>query len=85
MGVTVAIIVAGGAGRRMGGEAPKQFLALAGRPLLDRTLSATAAADCVDAIVLVLPAGTPAAARESYRNLPKVTAVVDGGAERQDS
>ncbi|HEX9205541.1 MAG TPA: 2-C-methyl-D-erythritol 4-phosphate cytidylyltransferase [Candidatus Deferrimicrobiaceae bacterium] len=85
MGFTVAIIVAGGAGRRMGGPVPKQFLALAGRPLLDRALSAAAAAGCVDAIVLALPAGTPAEARESYRNLPKVAVVVDGGAERQDS
>jgi 2-C-methyl-D-erythritol 4-phosphate cytidylyltransferase / 2-C-methyl-D-erythritol 2,4-cyclodiphosphate synthase len=85
LGVTVAIIVAGGAGRRMGGGVPKQFLALAGRPLLDRTLSCAAAADCVDAIVLALPAGTPAETRESYRGLPKVAAVVDGGAERQES
>ena len=85
MGFTVAIIVAGGAGRRMGGPVPKQFLDLAGRPLLDRALSAAAAAGCVDAIVLALPAGTPTEARDSYRNLPKVAAVVDGGAERQDS
>lgn len=85
MGVTVAIIVAGGAGRRMGGAVPKQFLALAGRPILDRTLSAVAAAGCVDAIVLALPAGTPAELREAYRDLPKVSAVVDGGAERRDS
>jgi len=85
LGVTVAIIVAGGAGRRMGPGVPKQFLPLAGRSLLDRTLSATAAAACVDAIVLALPAGTPPEARETYRSLPKVMAVVDGGAERQDS
>ena len=85
MGVTVAIIVAGGAGRRMGTGVPKQFLALAGRSLLDRTLSTAAAAVCVDAIVLALPPGTPSEARESYRGLPKVAEVVDGGEERQDS
>jgi 2-C-methyl-D-erythritol 4-phosphate cytidylyltransferase/2-C-methyl-D-erythritol 2,4-cyclodiphosphate synthase len=85
LGVTVAIIVAGGAGRRMGGAVPKQFLALAGRPILDRTLSAIAASDCVDAIVLALPAGTPADLRDGYRAFPKVTAVVDGGDERRDS
>lgn len=32
------IIVAGGSGRRMGGELPKQFLLLAGRPVLMRTM-----------------------------------------------
>ena len=85
MGVTVAIIVAGGAGRRMGTDVPKQFLPVCGRSLLDRTLSTAAAAPCVDAIVLVLPAGAPAETREAYRGLPKVAAVVAGGAERQDS
>jgi 2-C-methyl-D-erythritol 4-phosphate cytidylyltransferase/2-C-methyl-D-erythritol 2,4-cyclodiphosphate synthase len=85
LGVTVAIIVAGGAGRRMGTDTPKQFLPLAGRSLLDRTLSTAASAACVDAIVLALPAGVPPEAREAFRSLPKVAAVVDGGAQRHDS
>jgi len=55
----VAIIVAGGDGRRMGGDLPKQFLPLGGRPLLDRTLSAIAASARVDGIVLVLPPTFP--------------------------
>ena len=33
-----AIIVAGGRGLRMGGELPKQFLPLCGKPVLMRTL-----------------------------------------------
>jgi len=83
--MTVAIIVAGGAGRRMGGCVPKQFLSLGGRSLLDRTLSTAASASCVDAIVLALPQDVPPEAREAYRGLPKVISVVEGGAERQDS
>lgn len=81
----VAIIVAGGDGRRMGGDLPKQFLPLGGRPLLDRTLSAIAASARVDGIVLVLPPAFPEEGKESYRSLEKVLAVVDGGEQRQDS
>ena len=32
------IFVAGGSGTRMGGEVPKQFLMLDGRPILQRTI-----------------------------------------------
>ncbi len=81
----VAIIVAGGSGTRMGGAVPKQFLALAGRTILDRTLSAFVGSGLVDGIVLALPPSAPDDARASYRSLPKMIAVVDGGAERPDS
>lgn len=81
----VAIVVAGGAGRRMGGEMPKQFLPLGGRPILDRTISALAASPAIDGILLALPPGIPGEARDSFRRMPKVLDVVDGGAERQDS
>ncbi|MEK6778029.1 MAG: 2-C-methyl-D-erythritol 4-phosphate cytidylyltransferase [Candidatus Deferrimicrobiota bacterium] len=81
----VAIVVAGGAGRRMGGEVPKQFLPLGGRPILDRTISALAASPAIDGILLALPPGIPGEARDSFRRMPKVLGVVDGGAERQDS
>ncbi len=37
---TIAIIVAGGSGTRFGAELPKQFLELAGRPILMRTIEA---------------------------------------------
>ena len=35
-----AIIVAGGKGLRMGGDVPKQFLPVGGKPVLMRTLEA---------------------------------------------
>ena len=37
---TIAIIVAGGSGTRFGAQLPKQFLELAGRPILMRTIEA---------------------------------------------
>ncbi|GAB4228824.1 MAG: bifunctional 2-C-methyl-D-erythritol 4-phosphate cytidylyltransferase/2-C-methyl-D-erythritol 2,4-cyclodiphosphate synthase [Deltaproteobacteria bacterium] len=81
----VVIVVAGGTGRRMGSAVPKQFLSVGGRPLLDRTLSSISAASRVDAVVLVLPAGTPPESMDAYRKFPKVIAVVGGGEQRQDS
>ena len=48
-----AIIVAGGRGLRMGGELPKQFLPLCGKPVLMRTLELFEGE--VSQIILVLP------------------------------
>lgn len=51
------IIVAGGTGTRMGSAVPKQFLLLAGEPLLMHTIRAFQQA-CPDAAIIVpLPAG----------------------------
>ena len=85
MARVVAIVVAGGAGMRMGGNVPKQFLLLGGRPIVDRTISALAASPQIDGILLALPPHLSGDAKASYRGRPKVLQVVDGGAERQDS
>ena len=50
-----AIIVAGGKGLRMGGELPKQFIPIEGRPVLMRTLDTFHACDPDIKIILVLP------------------------------
>ena len=49
------IIVAGGKGLRMGGEVPKQFLPVGGRPILMRTLERFRAYSETLQIILVLP------------------------------
>lgn len=50
-----AIIVAGGKGLRMGGEVPKQFLPIGGKPVLMRTIDVFRQA-CPDInVILVLP------------------------------
>lgn len=54
------IIVAGGKGLRMGGDIPKQFLPVAGKPVLMRTLEAFHAYDASIHIILVLPASQQA-------------------------
>ncbi|MEO9967389.1 MAG: 2-C-methyl-D-erythritol 4-phosphate cytidylyltransferase [Reichenbachiella sp.] len=50
-----AIIVAGGSGSRMNTDLPKQFLELAGRPLLMHTIDAFYNFDPTILIILVLP------------------------------
>lgn len=85
MARVIAIVVAGGEGRRMGGDVPKQFLPLGGRPIIDRTISCLAASPLIDGILLALPPQSPRDLKESFRGRPKVLQVVDGGAERQDS
>ena len=49
------VVVAGGKGSRMQSDIPKQFLHLAGKPLLMHTLSQCAAVVGVEKLVLVLP------------------------------
>lgn len=49
------IIVAVGKGLRMGGEVPKQFLPIGGKPVLMRTVEAFYQTDAETGIVLVLP------------------------------
>ena len=52
---TTALIVAGGRGARMGADCPKQFLPVAGQPLLVHTFRAFLSATEVDAIVCIVP------------------------------
>lgn len=85
---TVAIIPAGGAGKRMASGVPKQYLPLAGVPVLVRTLRAFQLAEAVDEILLAVPEGDIGEVRETIVarwRLSKVGRVVAGGPERQDS
>ncbi len=77
-------MVAGGSGRRFGG--PKQFLQLAGRPVV--SWSVAAARTVSDGVVLVVPGDAPdALASEEAQPDPSARAdrVVVGGPTRADS
>jgi 2-C-methyl-D-erythritol 4-phosphate cytidylyltransferase len=50
-----AVIVAGGVGKRMGEDVPKQFLFIGGRPILMHTMDAFIRYDKEIQIILVLP------------------------------
>lgn len=79
-----AIVLAAGSGKRMGMQTPKQFLALAGKPVLVWTLDAFEKTACVDAVVLVTAKDQVDACRSQFAT-GKVRDVVVGGATRQDS
>lgn len=77
-----AIIPAAGQGLRMGGDIPKQFLLLQGKPILHHTLAVFES--CVDAVTLVVPEKELAVTRRQWTS-GIVQQVIAGGAERQDS
>jgi 2-C-methyl-D-erythritol 4-phosphate cytidylyltransferase len=85
--MNVAIIAAGGQGTRIGGKRAKQFLELAGIPIIIHTLRAFEQCDVIQEIIVVLPAQDsksflPIAEKHRVR---KVTRIVPGGATRADS
>ncbi len=49
------IITAGGIGKRMGGDLPKQFIEIAGKPILMHTLELFYKYDCNVQLILTLP------------------------------
>jgi 2-C-methyl-D-erythritol 4-phosphate cytidylyltransferase len=84
----VALIPAAGRGRRMGSEKPKAILPLGGIPLLTHTLQKFEACSQVDEILALVPAGeVPLLADEIFcrAGLKKVSRILAGGPERQDS
>ncbi|HAI21445.1 MAG TPA: hypothetical protein DCM14_06100 [Clostridiales bacterium UBA8153] len=82
----VAIIAAGGSGVRMGGL-KKQFLPLAGLPVVVRSIRPFQDHPLVDAIVLVVPPGDIPFGQSlcSAYGLAKVKGVVEGGRSRSES
>jgi 2-C-methyl-D-erythritol 4-phosphate cytidylyltransferase len=83
-----AIIPAAGRGSRLGAGSPKQFLPLAGQPILARTLAVFEAVSAVDHVVVVVPPGDEGRCRgmmvEPY-GFTKIRAIVPGGGSRQES
>lgn len=80
----VAVVVAAGAGVRLGGPTPKALRLLAGRPLVSHSLGALAAGG-VDRAIVVIARGTEAAFETALADVPIPTSYVTGGERRQDS
>ncbi len=84
----VAIIPAGGAGRRLNPEIAKQYLQINGLPVLVHTLNVFEKAKIIDEIILVVPESDIEFVRKDLiikNNLKKITMIIAGGVERQDS
>ncbi|MFH1874668.1 MAG: 2-C-methyl-D-erythritol 4-phosphate cytidylyltransferase [Pseudomonadota bacterium] len=76
------IIAAGGIGQRMGGNRPKQFLEIAGQPIIHHTLQVFQNMEEVKEVVIVLAKDYV----ESFQYQgPKHWQVIPGGKQRQDS
>jgi 2-C-methyl-D-erythritol 4-phosphate cytidylyltransferase len=90
--MNIAIIAAAGAGTRMASGArmrhrPKQFLLLAGTPVIFHTLKPFQECDCIHEVIVVLPAEESAGflSMAGKLGLGKVARIVPGGVTRADS
>ncbi len=81
-----AIIPSAGMGRRLGGV-KKNYLELLGKPILTRTLAIFEASPLITGIIVVTAKGDTdlVTALCKEHKIKKITEVVEGGAERQDS
>lgn len=85
---TVAIIVAGGTGKRMGTEQSKQYLELEHLPILVHTLRVFDKATAIHHIFVVVPRDDVDYVKDTIiaeHGLSKIKKIIPGGAERQDS
>jgi 2-C-methyl-D-erythritol 4-phosphate cytidylyltransferase len=85
--MNIAIIAAAGAGTRMASDRPKQFLLLAGTPVIFHTLKVFEQCDSIDEVIVVLPAEESAGflSLAGKFGVRKLARVVPGGATRSDS
>ena len=85
--MNIAIIAAAGTGSRMASDRPKQFLQLAGTPIIFHTLKPFELCESIQEVIVVLPAEESAAflALAGKQGLRKLARVVPGGATRADS
>jgi 2-C-methyl-D-erythritol 4-phosphate cytidylyltransferase / 2-C-methyl-D-erythritol 2,4-cyclodiphosphate synthase len=80
-----AILAAGGRGLRLGHSQPKQLLTIAGRSILERSVSLFQLHPDVDEVVVALPQELVADPPAYLLNSAKPLRVVAGGERRQDS
>jgi len=85
--MNVAIVVAAGKGTRLGGDRPKQFLELAGVPVIVHTLKQFERSKQINEVITVLPAEDTAGFESLVQKfeLRKVRRVVSGGETRAQS
>lgn len=86
--MTAAIIVAAGSGSRMKNKTPKQYLHLAGIPIISRTLGVFFKSASIDRIILVIPGGQTGYFRKDILGKTgpaKPIQLIAGGTSRQES
>jgi 2-C-methyl-D-erythritol 4-phosphate cytidylyltransferase len=85
--MNTAIIAAAGRGNRMASDRPKQFLLLAGTPIVVHTLKRFEECESIQEIIVVLPAEDSAGflSMVGKFDLRKLVKIVPGGSTRADS
>ena len=84
---TIAVVLAGGTGSRMGAGVPKQLLDVGGKSVIQHTLEAFETAPEVDLILVVMAEGYADEARAAAEaaGVRKLAGVITGGATRSES
>ena len=83
---TVAVVLAGGVGSRLGLDVPKQMVKIAGKTILEHTIDALASSEVVDEVVLMMTAGwTEQTATLLGTRYPKLTRILEGGSTRNET
>lgn len=87
MSQNVAILLAGGVGKRFGAELPKQLLTVAGQTVLEHSIDAFQQCPAIDEIALVVHPSCLVPTQDILERKPrsKVKKLLLGGAERYDS
>lgn len=82
-----AVIAAGGSGSRFGGDVPKQYLNLCGRPVIAHTIKKFEMCPLISEIVIVSHRDYIVYCRDLALELgfKKVTTIAEGGSSRQES
>ena len=83
---TVAVVLAGGSGRRFGSDSPKQLSVLGGKTLIEHCVRAFDRAPAIDEVLVVAAADIRQQVHDDLAaRYPKLTHVIQGGATRTDS
>jgi ribitol-5-phosphate 2-dehydrogenase (NADP+) / D-ribitol-5-phosphate cytidylyltransferase len=82
---TVAVVLAGGTGARIGLTIPKQLIEIGGKPILEHTLDVFSAAEAIDDVLLLMHPAHLATAERISSKYPRISRVIAGGDTRNDS
>ncbi|BAX78584.1 2-C-methyl-D-erythritol 4-phosphate cytidylyltransferase [Labilibaculum antarcticum] len=83
----IAVILAGGSGKRMGGSIPKQFLLLGGKPIIQHSIETFEKHSLIDEICIIIHSDFIQEIDSIVQNnqFKKVMHILPGGKERSDS
>ncbi|HET8928702.1 MAG TPA: bifunctional cytidylyltransferase/SDR family oxidoreductase [Microbacterium sp.] len=84
---TVAVVLAGGIGVRVGLGIPKQLIRIAGKAIVEHTLEALNASPLIDEVIIMMNAGSIQELDHllGSERFPKLTRILPGGETRNDT